>query len=167
MTLPLRSNSLSESSSLHYEQLRPCAAHRYSQPRGCSACAFSLSIATTGSHVPYKSLIHVHAAFIPDADWSVKRFPPALSREPLTPPVLTSPIDNFRYVVGRFAYARLRVSHLPQSCSGFSSTLTTKALYLRSLRRFDFDASTSIRGAFPHLSYSFGRFFSEAPFVAH
>ena len=41
----------------YYEPLRPCAPHRYSGPRGFSRLDVSLCIGTTGSHVPYKSLI--------------------------------------------------------------------------------------------------------------
>ena len=34
---------------------------------------FSLGIGTTGSYVPYQSLDHDHAAFMPEASWAVNR----------------------------------------------------------------------------------------------
>ena len=37
-----------------------------------------INIGATGSHVPYRSLKQVHAASIPDAAWTVSRFPPGL-----------------------------------------------------------------------------------------
>jgi hypothetical protein len=45
-----------------YGLLRPCAPHRYSGPRGSCRLDVSLRIGTTGSHVPYKSLIRLRAA---------------------------------------------------------------------------------------------------------
>src|SRR5206468_2057327 len=39
--------------------LRPCAPHWYSGPCGFGRLDFSLRIGTTGSHVPYKSLIRL------------------------------------------------------------------------------------------------------------
>jgi hypothetical protein len=47
---------------------------------GASHLHFSLSIGTTGSHVPHESLNQVHAVLMPDAIWAVNRFPPDLSR---------------------------------------------------------------------------------------
>ena len=51
----------------YYELLRPCAPHRYSRPYGFRHLDFSLGIGTTGSHVPYKSLVWIRAAYMPDA----------------------------------------------------------------------------------------------------
>ena len=42
-----------------------------------AACAFSLGIARQGSHVPYKSLIELRAAYMPDAAWAVSGHPPS------------------------------------------------------------------------------------------
>ena len=39
---------------------------------------FSLRIGATGSHVPCKSPVQVHAAFMPDAVWAAIRTPPRL-----------------------------------------------------------------------------------------
>src|SRR4029077_10767944 len=44
VTCPLRSTSITPASSL-VRAVRPSPAHRYFQPRGFSACAFSLGIA--------------------------------------------------------------------------------------------------------------------------
>ena len=55
--------------SLHpyYELLRPCAPLRYSGPGGVRRLDVSLGIGATGSHVPYKSLVDLRAAYMPDA----------------------------------------------------------------------------------------------------
>ena len=55
--------------SLHpyYELLRPCAPLRYSGPCGVRRLDVSLGIGATGSHVPYKSLVELRAAYMPDA----------------------------------------------------------------------------------------------------
>src|SRR5215469_14864396 len=65
-TQPLRSDSITE---LHpyYELLRPCAPLRYSGPCGVRRLDVSLGIGATGSHVPYKSLVELRAAYMPDA----------------------------------------------------------------------------------------------------
>jgi len=47
---------------------------------GTSHLRFSLNIGATGSHVPHKSLNQVHATLMPDAVWTVNRFPPDLSQ---------------------------------------------------------------------------------------
>src|SRR5260370_28391929 len=46
----------------YYRPLRPCAPHRYSGPYGFCRLDVPLCIVTTGSHVPYKSLIRLRAA---------------------------------------------------------------------------------------------------------
>jgi len=51
----------------------------------------SLGIGATGSHVPYKSLVELRAAYTPDAAWAVSGHPPSWSRRKGQPPVLTSP----------------------------------------------------------------------------
>jgi hypothetical protein len=58
--------------------LRPCAPHQYFRPCGFSRLDFSLCIGTTGSHVPYKSLVRLRAAYMPDAARAVIRTPPEL-----------------------------------------------------------------------------------------
>ena len=42
---------------------------------GSSHLSFSLNIRTTGSHVPHKSPVQVHATFMPDAAQAVSRLP--------------------------------------------------------------------------------------------
>ena len=42
---------------------------------GASRLDSSLSIGTTGSHVPHKSLDQIHATFMPDTTQTVSRFP--------------------------------------------------------------------------------------------
>ncbi len=60
---------------------RPCAPHRYSHPHGSSTLGFSLTIGTTGSHVPHKSLVQIHTTSMPDAVQAVNRFSPGLILE--------------------------------------------------------------------------------------
>lgn len=131
MTQPLRSSSLSRG----VITITGCSAPvprigTFSLVRSAHL-AFSLHIATTGSHVPYKSLMHGHAASIPDAAW---------------------PEQELSILHQRFAYAHLR-SIVPDRVIAppFRPTLTTKALYLSSLDWFeirpytaDFERSTLI-----------------------
>ena len=74
--------------SLHpyYELLRPCAPRRYSGPCGLRRLDVSLGIGATGSHVPYKSLVELRAAYMPDAARAGFRAPPELIPEEGTPP---------------------------------------------------------------------------------
>ena len=60
----------------YYELLGPCAPHRYSDPRGVRRLDVSLRIGATGSHVPYKSLVELRAAYMPDAAQAGFRLPP-------------------------------------------------------------------------------------------
>jgi hypothetical protein len=97
---------------------------------------FSLYIETTGSHVPYKSLIRLRAAFIPDAARAVFRATPELF-----PGEESTPGFDIIFVVStrhqRFAFARLSGPYLPELNPGFPATLTTTALNDRSLQWFE------------------------------
>ena len=99
----------------------------------------SLSIGTTGSHVPYKSLLQVHAAFEPDAAWAGLQ-----DSAHAYPWVTTNPgfdiDDTISAVHRRFAFARLPGPHLTGLCPAFSATLTTIALYDSSSRWFGTDS---------------------------
>src|SRR6202043_2018926 len=64
----------------YYGLLRPCAPLRYSRPRSWSRLWLVPWHRRTGSHVPYKSLIELRAAYMPDAAWGVSGHPPSLSR---------------------------------------------------------------------------------------
>src|SRR5258705_12080237 len=79
-----------------------------------------------GSHVPYKSLVELRAAYMPDAAWAVSVHPPSLSRRSGQPPVLTSS-NPILTLLQRFACARLSQPCLSQSCSDFSAPFTTIA----------------------------------------
>src|SRR6516225_521481 len=59
-----RLNNAAPSVQLHY---RACAPLRYSGPCGVRHLDVSLGIGATGSHVPYKSLVELRAAYMPDA----------------------------------------------------------------------------------------------------
>src|SRR6202022_1767414 len=77
-----------------------------------------------------------HAAFMPDADWAVSRHRPTLSRS------VQSPRFRHRFKLfttrhQRFTRVRLFESHLPGLSPTFPATLTTRALYPRSLWWFE------------------------------
>src|ERR1700730_1193885 len=59
------------------ELLRLCAPHRYSDPRGLSRLRSLPWHRSTGSHVPYKSLVELRAAYMPDAARAVSGHPPS------------------------------------------------------------------------------------------
>ena len=78
MIRPLRSTGITP---LHhsYEAVRPSPAHRYFQPRGGSRLRFFPWHRRPGSHVPYKSLIELRAAFMPNAACAVSVHRPSLA----------------------------------------------------------------------------------------
>lgn len=136
--LPLRSNSITESSSLLRVAPSLCSASVLSHLWGFHLCFF-LIIRATGSHVPHKSLYHIHAIFMPEVIWPVNRYPPDLSQGNDYPSVLTL-VPTLSTPQQWFIYIRLHDTHLTRSCLAFSITLPTPALYRRSL--WWFEAST-------------------------
>ena len=94
---PLRSTSITETSSLIQVAPPPCSALVLSL-LWVLHLSFSLNIRTTGSHVPHKSLDQVHVTFMPDAAQAVNRFPLSLSWRPASTPVLT-PSLIFRHLI--------------------------------------------------------------------
>ena len=135
MTRPLRSIPITGTSSLIRGDPPLCSASVLSL-LWVLHLNFSLNIGATASHVPRKSQDKIHAAFMPDAVWTVNRFPPNLSRINDYSPVLT-PSLRFRTLHQRFVCTHLSYPHLIPSCGTFSSTLTTTALYHSSLRWFE------------------------------
>ncbi len=104
----------------YYEPLRPCAPHRYSDPRGFSRLDPSLGIGTTGSHVPYKSPVQARATSMPVAIWAVNRLPPDSSQRTKRTLVLTTSL-YFRHLHdGSLAFAFL--DHTCRVDHDFSST---------------------------------------------
>ena len=102
---------------------------------GIARSTSSLSIGATGSPVPCKSLIQVHAAFEPGAAGAgLQISAPTYPRMTTTPG--SDPNNTISAVHRRFAFARLPGSHLTGSCPAFSATLTTIALYDSSSRWF-------------------------------
>ncbi len=114
----------------------PHAPHRYSGPCGFSRLDVSLGIGTTGSHVPYKSLLQLRAPYMPDAARAAFRQPPNRSRDIGQTLVLTSP-NPLSTRHRRFAPARLSHPYLPGSCPDFPAKLTTIALNDSSLQWFE------------------------------
>src|SRR5271168_1609250 len=104
--------------SAHYELLRPCAPHRYSDPCGSSHSDVSLCIGATGSHVPYKSLIRLRAAYVPDVARAVFRTASELIPGARRPPGFDS-AHGISTLHQRFACARLSGSHLTGSLPAF------------------------------------------------
>jgi hypothetical protein len=69
---------------------------------------FSLRIGTTGSYVPYHSLIQAHAAFMPDASWAVDRLPPNLLAGQKSGSRFRRRLNTFRHVIsGSLAFVFL------------------------------------------------------------
>jgi hypothetical protein len=102
---------------------------------------------TTGSRVPHQSLCQARAASVPDAIWTVNRFPPDLSRANDTLPVLTSLIRFRHFFDGSLAFTFLT---LPDTfVRAFSVTLTTSALYRRSLRWFEASSCKAVSEGLP------------------
>ncbi len=106
---------------------------------GIARSARSLRIRATGSHVPWKSPIQIHAAFEPDAARA------GLQVSALAyPGVITAPGFDINCTLSavhrRFAFARLSGPYLTESCSAFSATLTTIALNDGSSRWFGADS---------------------------
>jgi hypothetical protein len=102
----------------YYELLRPCAPLRYADPHGFSRSDVSLRIGTTGSHVPYESLVQLRAAYMPDAARAGFRTTPELiPGEDRTPGFdITYGISTRRR---RFALARLSGPYLTGSRPAF------------------------------------------------
>ncbi len=100
---PLRSSPVTGPSPLLQATPPLCAASVLSRSRFCRL-RVSLSIGTTGSHVPRKSPDRVPAAFMPDADRAVNRCPPALSRSNDFPPVSTPSICFRHLISGSLAF---------------------------------------------------------------
>jgi hypothetical protein len=71
---------------------------------------FSLSIGTTGSHVPHQSPIQVHATLMPDATQAVSRLPLDFSWGSARPPVLTSPFSFRHLISGSLALVSLNLT---------------------------------------------------------
>jgi hypothetical protein len=73
--------------------------------------SFFLCLGTTGSYVPHQSPDQDHAALMPDASWTVDRFPPTLSRGAYQTPVLTSVLVIFRHFIsGSLAFVFLTLT---------------------------------------------------------
>ena len=102
----------------------------------CGSCRLDVSLGrgATGSHVPYKSLIRLRAAYMPDVARAAFRTAPELIPGPRRLPGfdITFGISTRHQ---RFAFARLSGSHL----TGLTATLTTAALDGRSLQGFEAD----------------------------
>ena len=86
----IRLNNVTPSLHLHYETsslLRvtpPLCPASVLSPSWVLHLGFSLTIGTTGPHVPHMSLIQIRATFMPDAPQAVYRFPLDLSWYPVS-----------------------------------------------------------------------------------
>jgi hypothetical protein len=85
---------------------------------GTSCLIFSLNIGTTGSHVPYLSLIQIHAVFKPDAIQAGLQISACIYPEATT--TFGSDVnDTISTGHQRFAFAHLSGSYLMESRSTF------------------------------------------------
>jgi hypothetical protein len=106
---------------------------------GVAHSARSLRIGATGSHVPCKSLIQIHAAFEPDAARAGLQ-----DSAVACPGATTASGFDINYTLSavhrRFAFARLSGPYLTGSRPAVSATLTTIALNDSSSRWFGADS---------------------------
>ena len=151
----------------YYGLLRPCAPHRYSGPRGFRRLDVSLCIGTTGSHVPYESLIWLRAAYMPDAARAGFRATPELIPEESRTPGFD--IVYVRFDTSSAVRFRSPLRTIPDE-------ILSRLLLQRSPRSLLTAAACSglrpapdcrPRGAYPHLSYSSTSPFYEDVFVTH
>src|SRR5215217_7497874 len=126
MACSLRSTSITPASSLLRSSPPPVGASVF-RPRGWRRLCLFPWHRSTGSHVPYESLVELRAAYMPDAARAVSGHLPNYSQRKGHPPVLTSP-NPLSTLLQRFACARLSRPCLPESCPGVSATLTTTDL---------------------------------------
>ena len=117
-----------------------------------------------GSHVPYRSLVELRAAYMPDAAWAVSGHLPSWSRRTGHPPVLT-PSNPLSTLPRRFACARLSQPCLSGSCPDVSATLTTIALTTAACGGLRSAPDCRPRRAYLHLPYSCARPFGPAMLV--
>ena len=75
----------------YYRAVRPSLPHRYFQPRGSAACAFSLYRANQVLKFHNESPDQTHACSAPDTAWPVSRLLPCCSRSRAYAPVLVPP----------------------------------------------------------------------------
>jgi len=166
MTQPLHSNSLSRAVTATTSYSAPVPRIGTFHLARSTHLIFSLVIATTGSHVPHKSLMESHAVFMPDVTRPGHRFPPHLS--------WSSGILQFRQSLSLFDTSitiRLRSSLfiIPDGVRAppFPSTFTTKALYLSSLRWFATCSYQPIARGLSLISHAALYFISEDYIVTH
>ena len=113
---PLRSTSITEASSLLRDDPPLCSASGLPSLWGFHLGA-SLSIGTTGSHVPHKSLDHVHATFMLAAAQAVSRCPLGLSGSRIRTPFLTTS-GELSTPQQWFGVTRLHEPYLTRSYAG-------------------------------------------------
>ncbi len=101
-----RLNNAAPSVRPHYRAFLPTTDCSAPVPRigtlalaGISRLDVSLHIGTTGSRVPQKSLIRIHAASKPDAARAGLQAPPALIPEATTIPLVSTSSSEFRHVI--------------------------------------------------------------------
>src|SRR5215831_17077498 len=124
MTHPLRSMGITPLRR-YYEAVRPSPAHRYFQPHGWSRLCFFPWHRRPGSHVPYRSLVELRAAYTPDAARAVSGHRPSSSRRKGHPPVLTSPTQKHE---PRTQAAGLKLTSYLTSLMRLASLVAIRAL---------------------------------------
>src|SRR6266496_424410 len=71
---------------------------------------FSLNIGVVGSHVPHKSLCHVHAAFMPATTRTVGRYPPDLSQVNDSPLVSMTVLRFRHFISGSLVFVSIALT---------------------------------------------------------
>jgi hypothetical protein len=152
MTHRLRSTGITP---LHhyYGAVRPSPAHQYFRPRGWRRLCLFPWHRRPGSHVPYKSLIELRAAYMPDAAWAVSVHPQVYPGRRVNPRFWHRLIRFRHFIDGSLALASLNRAcrdHVPTSPQRSPPSLLTTAACggLRST------PDCRPRRALLHLSYS-------------
>ena len=122
--------------------------------RGGCHLSVSLISEMTGSHVPWKSLAHGHAAYIPVAACAELRSRTDSSQRLNAPLVLTAS-ERFSIRLQRFACAHLREPYLTQSLPRLFPLRSPPRLLTAAARGgLKPSPDRRLRGASPHLSHS-------------
>jgi hypothetical protein len=93
----------------------------------------SLGIGATGSHVPYKGLVELRAAYMPDGAWAVSGIPQADLGGRVSLQFCHRLFSFRHFISGLLALASLNRA-CRNHCPGASATLTTIAFDNGSLR---------------------------------
>src|SRR5437763_7779637 len=120
----------------YYGAVRPWPTHPYFRPRGLSRLCLFPWHRRLGSHVPYKSLVELRAAYMPDAARAVSGISRADPGGRVTPRFRHRLIRFRHFIDGSLALASLNLTRR-DFVPTLTATLTTIAFDDSSLQRFE------------------------------